>query len=413
MKKTLKELGPVTAVIGAQWGDEGKGKVIDRLSSQFDIAARASGGANAGHTVVANGKKYIFHLLPCGCLNKKTKLVLGGGMVIHLPTLIHEIEKLRKEDGIDVIPRMIISSSAHIVFDYHKKVDGVVENRRIGKNKKKSGIGTTMRGIGPAYADKAYRTGMRMGDLASLSLKEFKRRFQHNASYVHKMFGIRVNSKRELEHVRRAKKLFKNRIKDVPTYLHKAIKKKKTILIEGAQATHLDIDHGTYPFVTSSSTTIMGALQGLGLPPSCLASTIGVVKAYCTRVGSGPFITEVKGKRGDELRERGGEYGSTTGRPRRCGWLSVSDLQRAIDLNGFTHLNITKLDVLDAEKEIPVYNGRRVKKLPGWQKSTAGVSSFSKLPKKARDYVKYVEKAVDVPVMFIGTGPGRKEMVVR
>lgn len=412
MKKTLKDLGPVTAVIGAQWGDEGKGKIVDILAKHFDVIARASGGANAGHTIVVKGKKHIFHLLPSGCLYKGKPIVLGNSMVIHLPTLMEEIEVLKKA-GVNVVPRLRISPAAHIVFDYHKKIDGVVEDRRIGKNKKKGGIGTTMRGIGPAYADKAYRTGMRMGDLADLSSKEFKCRFQHNASYVHKMFGIRVNSKRELEHVSKARRLLKSRIKDVPSYLHKAIKKKKTILIEGAQATHLDIDHGTYPFVTSSATTIMGALQGLGLPPHLLTSTIGVVKAYCTRVGSGPFITEVKGKRGDELRERGGEYGSTTGRPRRCGWLSVSDLEDAIRLNGFTHLNMTKLDVLDAEKEIPVYDGKKVEKLPGWMESTEGISSFSKLPKKARDYIKYVEKAVGVPVTFIGTGPGRKEMVVR
>ena len=412
MKKTLKELGPVTAVIGAQWGDEGKGKIVDILAEHFDVIARASGGANAGHTIVVKGKKHIFHLLPSGCLYKGKPIVLGNSMVIHLPTLMEEIDVL-KEAGVNVVPRLIISPAAHIVFDYHQKIDGVVENRRIGKNKKKEGIGTTMRGIGPAYADKAYRTGMRMGDLADLNSKEFKRRLQHNASYVHKMFGLRVNSKRELAHVSKARRLLKNRIKDVSSYLHKAIKNKKTILIEGAQATHLDIDHGTYPFVTSSSTTIMGALQGLGLPPSSLTSVIGVVKAYCTRVGSGPFLAEIKGKRGDDLRERGAEYGATTGRPRRCGWLSVSDLQRAVDLNGFTHLNMTKLDVLDAEKEIPVFDGKRVKKLPGWLKSTAGILSFSKLPKKARDYIKYVEKAVGVPVTFIGTGPGREEMVVR
>lgn len=403
MKKTL---GGVTAVMGAQWGDEGKGKIVDILAEAYDVIARASGGANAGHTIVVKGAKHIFHLLPSGCLHSRKQIVLGNGMVIHLPTLLEEIRILR-EAGIDVLPRLHISESAHIVFEFHKKIDSVMEERR------RNPVGTTLRGIGPAYADKVYRTGLRMGDLRSMSPDEFKRAFRHNASCVHKMFDVRVNAKLELDQMATARRLLKKRVKNTTEYLHKALKKKKTLLIEGAQATHLDIDHGTYPYVTSSATTITGALHDLGLPPQILRSCIGVVKAYSTRVGSGPFLTEVRGKRGNALRARGGEFGSTTGRPRRCGWLSLSDLALATKLNGFTHLNITKLDVLDAEKDIPVFTGKKVTNLPGWQKATGRLTKWDDLPPNAKKYIRYIEKEIGVPVTFIGTGPGREEMIVR
>jgi adenylosuccinate synthase len=406
VKNVQKTLGPAAAVIGAQWGDEGKGKIVDILAEHYDIVARASGGANAGHTIVVDGKKHIFHLLPSGCLHRKKQIILGNGMVIHLPTLLEEIRVL-SEAGIDIVPRLHISGAAHIVFDYHQKIDGVIEDRR------RNPVGTTLRGIGPAYAEKMYRTGMRMGDLKSLSAKEFKRQFHHNASFVHKMFNVRVTGPMELAQVADAKRLLKERIRNTTEYLHSSLEKRKTLLIEGAQATQLDIDHGTYPFVTSSATTVTGALHDLGLPPRSVHSVIGVVKAYCTRVGGGPFLTEVKGKRGDALRTRGGEFGATTGRPRRCGWIDLSDVKKAVALNGFTHLNLTKLDVLDAEKEIPVFSGKRKNILAGWLESTKGAVEWNDLPKNAQAYVRHIEKEAGVPVTFIGTGPERAEMIAR
>lgn len=415
VQKLLKELGQVAAVIGAQWGDEGKGKIVDLLAEHFDVVARASGGANAGHTIIVDGKKHIFHLIPSGCLHPKKDIILGSGMVIHLPTLLTEIRVLT-EAGIDLLPRLKISQGAHIVFDFHQMIDAVVEERRLVASlseKRREGIGTTRRGIGPTYADKAFRTGFRMGNLREMKEDEFKRAFQHHASFVHKMFDLSVTSDKELADVAKAREFLSENITDTTAFLHRALNQKKKILIEGAQATLLDIDHGTYPYVTSSSTTVMGALQGLGLPPKVLTSVIGVAKAYCTRVGGGPFPAEVTGPRGDELRERGGEYGATTGRPRRCGWLSLSDLAYASRINGFTHLNLTKLDVLDAEKDIPIFGMAKETILPGWQESTRGLTNFKDLPKNAQKYVEYIEKKMGIPVSFIGTGPRREEMVVR
>ncbi len=370
MEKLLTHLGAVTAVIGAQWGDEGKGKLIDLLTPHFDVLARANGGANAGHTVVVAGKKHIFHLLPAGSLHEGKTIVLGSGMVIHPPTLLEEIRLLR-EAGIDVLPRLLISHAAHIVSEEHKERDAALESQRAG-----GGIGTTKRGIGPAYMDKAARSGMRMETLLGKDLP-----------------------------------LSPCITKQIVPFLDESRKNGRRILIEGAQGTLLDIDHGTYPYVTSSSTTSAGALQGLGLPPQALTSCIGVVKAYCTRVGGGPFATEAKGEVGDHLRERGGEYGATTGRPRRCGWLSIPDLQFASSVNGFTHLNLTKLDVLDTEDTIPVFFEEGFRDLPGWKAETKGITTFEKLPKEAQNYVKTIENEVGIPVSFIGTGPGREEMI--
>jgi adenylosuccinate synthase len=405
VQKLLGELGQVAAVIGAQWGDEGKGKIVDILTEHYDVLARASGGANAGHTIVVEGEKHVFHLLPSGSLHERKPVILGSGMVIHLPTLLKEIETL-EEAGIDIMSRLKISEAAHIVFDYHKKIDGVIEERRLEK------VGTTMRGIGPCYADKAFRTGLRMSDLRDRDEIEIKRVFRHNASFVDKMFDLRVYGEEELNQLAVAKKKLNKSIANTVSFLHKQLDK-KSILIEGAQATLLDIDHGTYPHVTSSQTTVTGALHALGLPPQSLHSCIGVVKAYCTRVGEGPFHTEVTGKRGDDLRERGGEYGATTGRARRCGWLDINDVKYAATLNGCTHLNLTKLDVLDAEETIPVFTGEKSIELPGWQVSTSSMTQFEDLPENAQNYVAHIEKALNIPVSFIGTGPGREEMIVR
>ena len=408
MKSITHSLGPVAAVIGAQWGDEGKGKIVDLLAEEYQIIARAAGGANAGHTIVVDDTKHIFHLLPSGCLYPKKTIVLGSAMVNHLPTLLEEIAVLRNA-GVDVVPNLHISKNAHIVMEYHKAIDGALEERRGGS------IGTTLRGIGPAYADKAYRTGLRMGDLIARSDTDLQAAIEEKTPHIKKMFDVDVNVEVEMKNLQEAKALLGGCIEDTVTFLQDQIAAGKTVLIEGAQATMLDIDHGTYPYVTSSATTIMGALQGLGLPPKTVTSVIGVTKAYCTRVGGGPFETEASEEDGNRLRERGAEYGATTGRPRRCGWLSVSDLKHAARMNGYTHLNVTKLDVLDEEKEIPVFVGEKCEKitLPGWKTSTKGLTSFNDLPKNAQSYIQHIEKETGVPVAFIGTGPGREEMIVR
>lgn len=403
VQSLLKDLGPVTAVIGAQWGDEGKGKVTDILGEHFDVIARACGGANAGHTIVIGGKKHVFRLLPSACLHPNKPVILGSGMVIHLPTLLEEIEMLEKAN-ISIVDRLMISQAAHIVFDYHKEVDAWMEEKR-GKNS----IGTTKRGIGPSYMDKAARLGVRFADLKG----DLRSLLTERAVMVKEGTGLTVDIAKEVAHAEAAMKKIGKCIGKVPEALHAFLAQKKSILIEGAQATLLDIDHGTYPFVTSSSTTAAGALQGLGLPPSSLSSCIGVAKAYCTRVGAGHFLTEAKEDDATRLRERGGEYGSITGRPRRCGWLSIEDLKYSSMINGFAMLNLTKLDVLDTEKEIPVLDGKNAwQKLEGWNTSTVGITTFGELPKEAQEYVNWVEKAAGVPVRLIGTGPGREQMIV-
>ncbi|MFH1670357.1 MAG: adenylosuccinate synthase [Patescibacteria group bacterium] len=407
MQEFLSSLGQVSAIIGAQWGDEGKGKATDIVSEHFDVIARACGGANAGHTIVVEGKKHIFHLLPSGCLHEGKPVVLGSGMVIHLPTLLEEIKTL-KEAGVDIVPRLCISQEAHILFDYHKELDAKMEELR------KQGIGTTKRGIGPAYMEKAKRTGIRIERLCDDLTEEL-----HGiAKELKQTYGLDVDLETEMKQLKEAQKVLKDSVSDTVILLHEFLRKGKKILIEGAQGTLLDIDHGTYPFVTSSSTTSAGALQGLGLPPRSLNSCIGIAKAYCTRVGEGNFPTEVEGETGDRLRERGGEYGATTGRPRRCGWLHIDDLRKSAMLNGTSHWNITKLDVLDDEETIPVGvgydNGNVVyEELPGWKASTVGMTEFKDLPENAQNYIKYIEEKTDVPIALIGTGQGREEMIIR
>lgn len=413
MEKILAELGQVVAVIGAQWGDEGKGKIIDYLSPHFDILARACGGANAGHTIIVAGKKHVFHLLPAGCLHEGKTLILGSGMVIHLPTLLEEIHAL-EEHGIEVISRLSISGEAHIALDYHREIDGAFEEQRRASGS--GSVGTTRRGIGPAYADKAYRRGLRVEDLLK---GNWKRALTQNTAEIHKLLGIEVDTGAEMQRLEEAADLLGSCIKNTVTFLQDALRQGKRLLIEGAQGTLLDIDHGTYPYVTSSATTAAGALQGLGLPPKVLTGCIGVAKAYCTRVGGGPFPTEANEKDSARLRSRGNEFGATTGRPRRCGWFSFPDLTFAAAINGFTHLNLTKLDVLDEEKSIPIYTkagsteqGVRREELPGWRKSTKGFTRFGDLPENAKNYVRFIEDYVGVPISFIGTGPGREEMIL-
>ena len=402
MTAVTSSLGPISSVIGAQWGDEGKGKIVDILASEYDVIARACGGANAGHTIVVDGTKHVFHLMPSGCLHPGKQIVLGSGLVIHLPTLLKEIATL-EEHGIAIIDRLHISHAAHIVFDYHKEVDGVLEADRDVP------IGTTKRGIGPAYIDKAARTGVRMESLK----EDLSTLIQKRVPCIKKTFGVDVDAETEIQQLKDAQEKIGSCIGNTVEYLANARSSGKTILIEGAQAVLLDIDHGTYPFVTSSSTTLAGALQGLGIPPMAVNSCIGVAKAYCTRVGDGHFETQAEGDAEERLRERGGEYGSTTGRPRRTGWMNIDQLNIAHSMNGFTGWNVTKLDVLDEEEVIPVMINGKLEELPGWKTSTAGVTTFEELPEHAQSYIRRIESETGVPVQFVGTGPGREEMITR
>ncbi len=415
MQKLLQDLGPVCAIIGAQWGDEGKGKMIDILAEHFDVVARACGGANAGHTIVVGGKKTVFRLLPSGSLHPGKAVFLGSGMVIHLATLLEEIEFLEKA-GVPIVNRLKISPAAHIVFEFHKAIDGVLEDRRA--QQKGIGIGTTKRGIGPTYMDKAARSGLRMEKLHE-PVAVIRKELTERKADVQAMYGVEIDVDAECAAFTAAQTLLKHCIvENGPAAMHEYLMKKKRILIEGAQATLLDIDHGTYPFVTSSSTTLAGALQGLGLAPRAVTSCIGVAKAYCTRVGSGDFLTEADEEASERLRNRGGEYGSVTGRPRRCGWLYLPDLKQSAMINGFDCWNITKLDVLDREHEIPVgvgLHGGHVayEKLPGWDSSTVGITDFKKLPKQAQEFILFIQKETGLNVRLLGTGQGREEMIVR
>lgn len=409
-------LGQVSAVIGAQWGDEGKGKLIDILTQEFDVLARACGGANAGHTIVVGDKKHVFRLLPSGCLHPGKPVVLGGGMVIHLPTLLEEIGLLEAA-GISLIERLKIYHTAHIVFDFHKEIDGALEAERAAS--KGTVIGTTKRGIGPAYMDKASRRGLRMEALHYAD-EEIRSYLQDRATEVQRRYGVTVNVDQEFTQFKAAQaKVRQCVMHDGCTYLYGEVLQKKRVLIEGAQATLLDIDHGTYPYVTSSQTTLAGALQGLGLAPRHISSCIGVAKAYCTRVGSGPFLTEADEVAATRLRERGGEYGSVTGRPRRCGWMSIPDLNHCAMINGYTCWNLTKLDVLDAETEIPVAVAQdedgsvQYERLPGWNCETTDITDFSELPTAAQDFVRFIEARTQLPVSYIGTGRSREAMIVR
>lgn len=416
MSTFIPSLGRVCAVIGAQWGDEGKGKAIDMLAESFDVIARASGGANAGHTIFFGGKKHVFHLLPSGCFHAKKKVILGSGMVIHLPTLLQEIKEL-EDAGIEIRGRLGISYGAHIVLECYKNIDAALEERR---SKGGTAIGTTKRGIGPAYMFKAMRSGLRMESL-HMPETELKAEVLKIADLSQSLFGVKVDVDRELASLLAAAKELAPSLTTMSILLESLAKKEK-ILVEGAQATLLDIDHGTYPYVTSSATTAAGALQGLGLPPSCLTSVIGVAKAYCTRVGGGEFPTEATGDAEARLRERGGEYGATTGRPRRCGWLHIPALNVASLINGFSAWNITKLDVLDDEDEIPVGIARTdqdaqapvpYEYLPGWKASTKGIRLFEDLPKNAQRFITFIEEKTMLPVRLIGTGPNREDMIVR
>jgi len=428
----VKKLGDVIYVVGSQWGDEGKGKLVDILSAQYDITARSAGGANAGHTICVNnhGKtdKFVFHLIPSGILHEGKLCVIGHGTVIHVPTLLEEIQTL-KEQGIHVAGKLLISDRAHLLFNYHKIIDEMQESAREGKAK----VGTTKRGIGPAYMDKAARIGLRMADLKNFDT--FASRLRANAERHMKMYGFDFNIEQEINYYRDASEILEPFIIDTAHTLWKAHDEGKTILIEGAQGTHLDLDMGTYPFVTSSNTTSGGASTGLGIPPTHIKSVIGIVKAYTTRVGAGPFPTELAEMEGNMLREQGGEYGATTGRPRRCGWFDAAVVQAAVRINGINSVCLTKVDVLSGFKTLKIGTGYTLhgesleaipanledfeqvevhyEEMPGWNAAITGVKTFAKLPKACQNYILRLEELLSTPINFIGVGLHRDEMIYR
>ena len=420
-----------TIVVGLQWGDEGKGKLIDILSEKADCVVRYQGGNNAGHTVVVGDKSYIFHLIPSGILHKDKLCFIGNGVVIDPQALLKEIEDLDKEK-IDYKERLKISSQAHLIFPYHKILDGLRETKRHLR------IGTTGRGIGPCYADKVARCGIRVCDLYNKEL--FARKLKDNLLekndifkrvFRHKGFAFKDIYEQYLGYARRLKTLVAN----VPVDLAQAQEQGKSILFEGAQGSFLDIDFGTYPFVTSSSATAGGACIGSGVSPTKINKVIGVVKAYTTRVGEGPFVTEFKKPLNDLIREKGREFGSTTGRPRRCGWFDAVMARFSCLINGASELAVMKLDVLDEletvkicvaykykgkifrefpydlevlEKARPVYD-----ELPGWQRDISGARHYAELPKNAREYLDRLQEILKVRISYVSVGSKREETIVR
>ncbi|GMY14185.1 adenylosuccinate synthetase 2, chloroplastic [Fagus crenata] len=429
----IGSLSQVSGVLGCQWGDEGKGKLVDILAHHFDIVARCQGGANAGHTIYnAEGKKFALHLVPSGILNEDTLCVIGNGVVVHLPGLFEEIDGL-ESNGVSCEGRILVSDRAHLLFDFHQEVDGLRESELA-----KSFIGTTKRGIGPCYSSKVIRNGIRVGDLRHMDtfrqkldvlLSDAASRFQ-GFNYGPEML------REEVENYKRYAERLEPFIADTVHVMNDAILENKKILVEGGQATMLDIDFGTYPFVTSSSPSAGGICTGLGIAPRVVGDLIGVVKAYTTRVGSGPFPTEILGQGGDLLRFAGQEFGTTTGRPRRCGWLDIVALKYSCQINGFSSLNLTKLDVLSDLPEIRLgvsykhINGTPIKSfpadlrlleqlkveyevLPGWKSDISSIRNYADLPLAARTYVERIEELCGVPVHYIGIGPGRDALIVK
>lgn len=422
---------PYTVVLGAQWGDEGKGKLVDVLSKDFDIVARATGGANAGHTVYftegTETKKFVFHLLPSGILYPQVTCVIGNGLVLHVGSMFEEIEAL-KVQGYDVEARVKISDRVALLFDYHKLIDGAQEDSKGGAK-----VGTTRRGIGPAYSDKINRRGLRLCDL--INWDSFVEKYRANVAWHQKVYGFDYDSETELNGLKAVRDRLLAMKVDGAFVLNQAVAAGKKVLVEGANATLLDIDHGTYPFVTSSNPSIGGVFTGTGLNPRYLGDSFGIVKAYMTRVGSGPFPTELLDALGDSIREAGGEYGSTTGRPRRCGWFDVPMTKYSVMINGFTALNLTKLDVLDELDEIKVAVAYRLdgkvlgsipasledlarvevdyETLPGWKVSLKDVTTWDALPENAKKYVFRLEELLGCPFKYIGVGQRRDQLLTR
>jgi adenylosuccinate synthase len=427
-------------VVGAQWGDEGKGKIVDVLSEHFSVVARYAGGHNAGHTVIIDDRKFILQLIPCGILRQGCRAAIGNGVVLDPMALLKEIEALRGA-GVRVegpgsgnkaankSANLFVSNRAQVILPYHRMIELAAENAP-GRVK----ISTTSRGIGPAYEDKMGRRGLRVIDLLDLTLlkKHIENACAEKNMIAHALFNTEpLDSDAMYEQYAKASERVAPFVCDTAALLNQAIEAGESVMFEGAQGTMLDIDHGTYPFVTSSSATSGGAATGTGVPPNAISTVIGITKAYCTRVGGGPFPTELHNEIGDKLRAKGQEYGAVTGRPRRVGWLDLPLLRYAKMINGISWLVVTKLDVLDEVAEIPVcvsykINGKKTAEipadvsgyeeiepvyetLPGWKKSTVGITTFEKLPPQARAYLNFIAAETGARIGMVSTGPERDQ----
>src|SRR6202142_1263117 len=420
--------GKTAVIVGAQWGDEGKGKIVDVLSEQFSVVARYAGGHNAGHTVIINGNKFVLQLVPCGVLRAGCRSVIGNGVVLDPIAFLKEVGALR-DAGVQVDGNLFVSNRAHVILPYHRMIELAAENAP-GRVK----IGTTSRGIGPTYEDKMARSGLRVQDLLDKSLlrKHIENACREKNTIAHALFNSDPldPDKMYAEYAEIADRVAPF-VTDTALLLNHAIAAGESVMFEGAQGTMLDIDHGTYPFVTSSSATSGGAVTGTGVPPTSINMVIGVTKAYCTRVGGGPFPTELKEEVGEALRKKGNEFGAVTGRPRRTGWLDLPLLRYSNMINGTSWLVVTKLDVLDDLAEIPVCVGYKIDgkeseeipaqasgyekiepiyaNLPGWHCETYGTESYDQLPAKAKGYLEFVEKESGAKVGIVSTGPGREQ----
>ena len=420
---------PSLVIVGTQWGDEGKGKIVDLLTRYADAVVRFQGGNNAGHTIVLKGEKFVFHLIPSGILYKNKKCIIGNGVVLDPAVLIGEITELKRRGYLKDDSQLMISEETHLILPYHRKIDVARE--------KGFKIGTTGRGIGPAYEDKVARCGIRVVDL--LDEKVFRKKLEDNLAqknvYLEQILKEKPFDFSEIfsEYLRHKAQLEKY-VKNTSLFLHEAIRKGKPILFEGAQGALLDLDHGTYPYVTSSNTVAGNASAGAGIGPTAIDSVIGVAKAYTTRVGEGPFPTELTDEIGERIRERGGEYGATTGRPRRCGWFDAVVVNHAIRINGIKEITITKLDVLNGFDQLKICTGYRIdgkiydqipanlemlksadpiyEELEGWKTEIRGIRKMSDLPRNAKRYLRRIEELIHTKITMVSVGEERSDTIV-
>lgn len=420
----------IDVILGLQWGDEGKGKIVDYLASGYDIIARFQGGPNAGHTLKFDGKKFVLHTVPSGIFREEQLNLIGNGVVIDPITLSKELDKLRAAE-VRFQKRLLIARKAHLILPTHRLLDAASENAK-GKAK----IGSTLKGIGPTYMDKTGRNGLRVGDIEH---PKFEERYQALKEKHLSLLGMYPPVDFDLEGEEQKwmaslEEIRQLQLVDGEYFINKALSEGKKVLAEGAQGSMLDIDYGTYPFVTSSNTITAGVCTGLGVAPSKIGEVIGITKAYCTRVGSGPFPTELHDETGERLRAEGGEFGATTGRPRRCGWIDLPQLKYTIMLNGVTQLVVTKVDVLNVFEELQAgvayqVEGQETQELPydicdqevapvlqsvkGWQSSLNGITAYEKLPAEVKDYVAFLEEHLSTPVTMVSTGPEREKLILK
>ena len=421
-------------VVGSQWGDEGKGKITDLLSEEADIIVRYQGGCNAGHTVVKGDEQYIFHLIPSGILHQGVKCLIGNGVVIDPEALLQEIENLKKKN-IEIDDNLFIDFKAHVVLPYHKTLDEIKEMKR-GKDK----IGTTKRGIGPAYVDKIARTGIRMIDLIDEKFlpKKLENNLNEKDTIFEKLYGLKISNQEKKDILKKYSEygqLLKKYVIDVSLYLNQAINENKKILFEGAQGTLLDIDHGTFPYVTSSNPIAGGACIGTGVGPTKIDRVMGITKAYTTRVGRGPFPTEMQGELEEYTRQKGGEFGATTGRPRRCGWFDAVLVNYAVRINGMDSMVLTKIDILSDFNKIKIctsykYKGEIIKEFPvnleilencipvyeemeGWKGDISQITKYEDLPQQLEAYINRIEELVKTKVVIVSVGPKRRQTIIR